>query len=193
MNIYVSHLSWGTKSDSLQNLFSQYGEVSSANVITDRETGRSRGFGFVEMPNETEGQAAIDALDGTDFEGKTIGVNVAKPKADRPAGGYGGGNRGGGYGGGYGNRRSKLPYGIYHPCFMRLRQGSLCPVSQGYEEIPEGCSVSERGRRTPEHREKGGNCRPHRPGLACRVTRGAHQNFARITVRLKAGHTPDRK
>ena len=100
MNIYVSHLSWGTKSDSLQNLFSQYGEVSSANVITDRETGRSRGFGFVEMPNETEGQAAIDALDGTDFEGKTIGVNVAKPKADRPAGGYGGGNRGGGYGGG---------------------------------------------------------------------------------------------
>ena len=68
MNIYVSHLSWGTKSDSLQNLFSQYGEVSSANVITDRETGRSRGFGFVEMPNETEGQAAIDALDGTDFE-----------------------------------------------------------------------------------------------------------------------------
>lgn len=85
--------------------FSQYGEVSSANVITDRETGRSRGFGFVEMPNETEGQAAIDALDGTDFEGKTIGVNVAKPKADRPAGGYGGGNRGGGYGGGYGNRR----------------------------------------------------------------------------------------
>ena len=97
MNIYVSHLSWGTKSDSLQNLFSQYGEVSSANVITDRETGRSRGFGFVEMPNETEGQAAIDALDG--------GVNVAKPKADRPAGGYGGGNRGGGYGGGYGNRR----------------------------------------------------------------------------------------
>lgn len=89
MNIYVSHLSWGTKGDSLQNLFSQYGEVSSANVITDRETG----------------QAAIDALDGTDFEGKTIGVNVAKPKADRPAGGYGGGNRGGGYGGGYGGNR----------------------------------------------------------------------------------------
>lgn len=54
------------------------------------------------MPNDAEGQAAIDALDGTDFEGKTIGVNVAKPKADRPAGGYGGGNRGGGYGG---NRR----------------------------------------------------------------------------------------
>ena len=83
MNIYVSHLSWGTKSDSLQNLFSQYGEVSSANVITDRETGRSRGFGFVEMPNETEGQAAIDALDGTDFEGKTIGVNVGRQTCRR--------------------------------------------------------------------------------------------------------------
>ena len=110
MNIYVSNLSWGTKSDSLQDLFSQYGEVTSANVITDRETGRSRGFGFVEMPNDAEGQAAIDALNNTDFEGKTIGVNVARPKAERPAGG--GFNRGGGYGrnnggggGGFNRRR----------------------------------------------------------------------------------------
>ena len=62
MNIYVSHLSWGTKGDSLQNLFSQYGEVSSANVITDRETGRSRGFGFVEMPNDAEGRQACRRL-----------------------------------------------------------------------------------------------------------------------------------
>lgn len=100
MNIYVSHLSWGTKSDSLQNLFEQYGEVSSASVITDRETGRSRGFGFVEMPNDQEGQAAIDALNGTDFEGQNINVNVARPKTDKPAGGgFGGGSRGG-YGGG---------------------------------------------------------------------------------------------
>ena len=83
MNIYVSHLSWGTKGDSLQNLFSQYGEVSSANVITDRETGRSRGFGFVEMPNDAEGQAAIDALDGTDFEGKTIGGELPVALTDR--------------------------------------------------------------------------------------------------------------
>lgn len=110
MNIYVAHLSWGTKSESLQELFSQFGEVTSANVITDRETGRSRGFGFVEMPNDAEGQAAIDALNNTQFEGQTIGVNVAKPREERPAGGrggYGGGNRGGGYGGNGGgyNRR----------------------------------------------------------------------------------------
>lgn len=102
MNIYVSNLSWGTKSDSLNDLFSQCGEVTSANVITDRETGRSRGFGFVEMPNDEEGQKAIDTLNNTDFEGKTISVNVARPKTDRPAGGGGSyGNRGGGsYGGG---------------------------------------------------------------------------------------------
>ncbi|MCI2144840.1 MAG: RNA-binding protein [Bacteroidales bacterium] len=102
MNIYVSHLSWGTKNDSLKALFEQYGEVSSASVITDRETGRSRGFGFVEMPNDEEGQKAIDALDNTDFEGKTITVNVARPREDR-SGGYGRG-RGNGYGRGRDDR-----------------------------------------------------------------------------------------
>ena len=108
MNIYVSNLSWGTQSESLQDLFSQYGEISSAHIVTDRESGRSRGFGFVEMPNDEEGQKAIDALNGTDFEGKTINVTVARPREERPSrGGYGGGNRGGynggnrgGYGGG---------------------------------------------------------------------------------------------
>ena len=79
MNIYVSHLSWGTSSEGLGNLFMQFGEVAPANVITDRETGRSRGFGFVEMPNEEEGQKAIDQLNGTSFEGQTITVNVARP------------------------------------------------------------------------------------------------------------------
>ncbi|MDR2969180.1 MAG: RNA-binding protein [Tannerellaceae bacterium] len=101
MNIYVSNLNFSTKSESLQELFAEYGEVSSANIITDRETGRSRGFGFVEMPNEEEGQKAIDELNGTDFEGKTITVNVARPKTERSDGGF---NRGGGYnrgGGGY--------------------------------------------------------------------------------------------
>ena len=88
MNIYVSNLSWGTQSDSLHELFTQYGEVSSANIITDRETGRSRGFGFVEMPNDDEAQKAIDTLNGTDFEGKTIIVNVARPREERPRGGY---------------------------------------------------------------------------------------------------------
>lgn len=118
MNIYVSHLSWGTSSEGLGNLFMQFGEVASANVITDRETGRSRGFGFVEMPNEEEGQKAIDQLNGTSFEGQTITVNVARPREERSSGGYGGnrgggygGNRGGGYGGnggGYGRNRYKF-------------------------------------------------------------------------------------
>lgn len=107
MNIYVSNLSWGTTDESLNELFSQYGEVTSARIITDRETGRSRGFGFVEMPDEAEGQKAIEEINDTNFEGKTISVSVARPREERPAGGgfnrgggYGGGNRGGGYGGG---------------------------------------------------------------------------------------------
>ena len=158
MNIYVSHLSWGTKSDSLQNLFSQYGEVSSANVITDRETGRSRGFGFVEMSQSPR---------QTDLPAVTAVATVAAVTAAATATGD-----------------TKLPYGIYHPCFMRLRQGSLfCPVSQGYEEIHEGCSVSERGRRTPEHREKGGNCRPHRPGWHA----GSHGEHPRISPESRQG------
>ena len=121
MNIYVSNLSWDTTSEGLQELFSQYGQVSSASVITDRETGRSRGFGFVEMDNDNEGQAAIDALNQSKFEGNVINVNVARPKAPRSFGG--GGNGGfrsrGGFGGdrrggsGYGNndRRGGSGYG----------------------------------------------------------------------------------
>ncbi len=97
MNIYVAHLSWGTEAEALQDLFAQFGEVSSANIITDRETGRSRGFGFVEMPNEEEAQKAIDALNGTEFDGRTINVSEARPREERPArgGNFGGGNRGG--------------------------------------------------------------------------------------------------
>ena len=101
MNIYVSNLSYNTDDESLQQLFADYGEVTSAKIITDRETGRSRGFGFVEMPNDTEGQKAIDELNETDFEGKTINVNVARPKMERSNGG--GFNRGGG--GGYNRNR----------------------------------------------------------------------------------------
>ncbi len=106
MNIYVSNINFRTTSESLESLFAQYGEVSSANIITDRETGRSRGFGFVEMPSEEEGQKAIDALNNTDFEGKTITVNVARPREERSdRGGYnrggGGGFNRGGNGGGY--------------------------------------------------------------------------------------------
>ena len=83
MNIYISNLNFATKDESLRNLFAGYGDVSSANIITDRETGRSRGFGFVEMPDETQGRSAIDALNETEFEGKVITVNVARPKTER--------------------------------------------------------------------------------------------------------------
>lgn len=93
MNIYVSSLNWDTSSDSLESLFSEYGEVSSARIITERETGRSRGFGFVEMPNDEEGQKAIESLNETEFEGKTISVSVARPREEKPR--YGN-NRGGG-------------------------------------------------------------------------------------------------
>jgi len=98
MNIYISNLSFNTRNESLQDLFAAYGEVTSANIITDRVTGRSRGFGFVEMPDDTEGQKAIDELNDTDFEGKTIVVNIARPRTERSNDGY---NRGGG---GYRNR-----------------------------------------------------------------------------------------
>lgn len=105
MNIYVSNLSYNSTNESLQTLFEEYGTVSSANIITDRETGRSRGFGFVEMPDDTEGQRAIDELNDTNFEGKTISVNVARPRVERSNNG-GGYNRGGNSGGGGGfNRR----------------------------------------------------------------------------------------
>ena len=102
MNIYVSNLNFSTASESLQELFAGHGEVDSAKIITDRETGRSRGFGFVEMPNDAEGQKAIDELNNTDFEGKTINVNVARPRTERSSGGY---NNRGGNGGGYNRNR----------------------------------------------------------------------------------------
>lgn len=108
MNIYVSNLNFRTNSESLQALFAQYGEVASANIINDRDTGRSRGFGFVEMPNDTEGQAAIEALNDTEFEGKVLTVNVARPRTEHSGGNYGNGGYGnGGYsrGGGYGRNR----------------------------------------------------------------------------------------
>lgn len=94
MNIYVSNLSYNTTSESLKELFAESGEVTSANVITDKFTGDSRGFGFVEMPDNAEGQKAIEELNETEFEGKTLNVNVARPRTDRNNGGQH--NRGGG-------------------------------------------------------------------------------------------------
>lgn len=96
MNIYVSKLSFDTTSESLKKLFAKFGATTSANIITDRGTGFSRGFGFVEMPDDSEGRQAIDELNNTEFEGKTISVNVARARNDRSSGGWNN-NGGGGY------------------------------------------------------------------------------------------------
>jgi RNA recognition motif-containing protein len=84
--VYVGNMNYGTTETSLRTLFSQYGEVSSVNIIMDRVTGRAKGFGFVEMPDDSAAHAAIEALDGQEFEGRQIRVNEAqdKPKSDRP-------------------------------------------------------------------------------------------------------------
>jgi len=101
MNIYVGNLSYGVDDAALQTMFGEFGEVTSAQVVMDRETGRSRGFGFVEMPDKTEAEAAMKALNGKDIDGRALTVNEARPKADRGTrGGGGGGGRGGGGGGG---------------------------------------------------------------------------------------------
>ena len=102
-NIYVGNLPWSTTTDDLYAMFQQYGAVTRAQVVTDRETGRSRGFGFVEMPNEAEAQAAIAALNNQPMNGRPLTVNVAKPREG--GGGGSGGRGGGGYGGGGGGRR----------------------------------------------------------------------------------------
>ena len=107
-NIYVGNLSFDVSDAQLQEAFGAHGEVNKASVVTDRMTGRSRGFGFVEMANDDEAAAAIEALNGTDLAGRAITVNVAKPRVDRGGGGGGGGGRGGdrgSRGGGGGGRR----------------------------------------------------------------------------------------
>jgi cold-inducible RNA-binding protein len=120
--LFVGGIPWATTSDDLQALFSQHGTVASATVISDKMTGRSRGFGFVEFENDAEADAATTALNNSDYNGRTLVVKEARPLEDRPKrsfgggggrgyggggggggggrGGYGGGNSGGGYGGG---------------------------------------------------------------------------------------------
>jgi RNA recognition motif-containing protein len=95
--LYVGGLSYSTTEESLENLFAQAGVVESARIITDRDTGRAKGFGFVEMSNDSEASRAITLLNGIDFEGRNITVNEARPQTDRP-------QRGGYRGGGYNNR-----------------------------------------------------------------------------------------
>jgi len=102
--LYVGGLPYSVTGDRLQEIFSEHGTVESASVISDKFTGQSRGFGFVEMSSSSEAQKAIESLNGTQFEGRSLTVNEAKPMAKREGfgGGGGGGNRGGGGGGGFG-------------------------------------------------------------------------------------------
>lgn len=109
MNIYVGNLPYSVRDQDLMTLFSEHGTVSSAKVVIDRETDRSKGFGFVEMPSADEGTNAINKLNGFEFAGRALRVNEARPREERPrtggggGGGYGGGRSGGGgYGGGGG-------------------------------------------------------------------------------------------
>jgi cold-inducible RNA-binding protein len=100
-NIFVGNLSFGTTEDTLRSMFDSYGAVDRVNIVTDRDTGQARGFAFVEMSVDSEGDAAINGLNGKDLDGRALNVNEARPKTDRASGG--GGNRGGG--GGRGNKR----------------------------------------------------------------------------------------
>jgi RNA recognition motif-containing protein len=97
MNLFVGNLAWTTTQADLEAAFGAYGEVTSAKIMTDRETGKSRGFAFVEMPNDAEARKAVDELNGKDLKGRAINVNEARPREERPrsgGGGFGGGDRG---------------------------------------------------------------------------------------------------
>lgn len=128
MKLYVGNLAFQTSSNDLQELFAQAGTVESASVVEDRDTGRSRGFGFVEMSSKEEGEAAISQFHGKEFNGRNLTVNEARPREDRGnrggggrggygggggrggnRGGYGGGGGRGGYGGGGGGNRDREP------------------------------------------------------------------------------------
>jgi hypothetical protein len=109
--LYVGNLSYSVRDEDLQQSFAEFGSVTSAKVMMDRDTGRSKGFGFVEMGTDSEAQAAISGMNGKDLDGRALVVNEARPREERPGGSFGGGGRsggggGGGYGGGGGGGRS---------------------------------------------------------------------------------------
>ncbi len=109
--LYVGNLAYSVRDESLHQAFSQYGTVTSAKVMMDRDTGRSKGFGFVEMGSDAEAQSAINGMNGQPLEGRPVVVNEARPREERP-GGFGGGGRGGyGGGGGGGGGGGRSPYG----------------------------------------------------------------------------------
>ncbi|MDQ3255987.1 MAG: RNA-binding protein [Acidobacteriota bacterium] len=111
IKLYVGNLSFQTSSEDLQDLFGQAGTVESASVVEDRETGRSRGFGFVEMATKEEGESAIQQFNGKDFNGRNLTVNEARPREDRGGGGGRGGGFGGNRGGGGGSGGGRGGYG----------------------------------------------------------------------------------
>jgi RNA recognition motif-containing protein len=106
-NIFVGNLSFGTTEDSLRSMFEAYGAVDRVNIVTDRDTGQARGFAFVEMGVDAEGERAINELNGRDLGGRTLNINEARPKTDRGSGGGGGGYRGNGGGGGGGRGKGR--------------------------------------------------------------------------------------
>jgi RNA recognition motif-containing protein len=108
--LYVGNLAYSVRDDSLQQAFAEFGTVTSAKVMMDRDTGRSKGFGFVEMGSDAEAQAAINGMNGQPLEGRAIVVNEARPREERPGGFGGGGGGRGGYGGG-GGGGGRSPYG----------------------------------------------------------------------------------
>jgi RNA recognition motif-containing protein len=110
MSIYVGNLSYEVTQEDLITVFGEYGTVKRVNLPTDRETGRPRGFGFVEMETEAQEDAAIEGLDGAEWMGRDLKVNMAKPREDHKGGGRSGGNRGGGGYGGGGGRRDRERY-----------------------------------------------------------------------------------
>ena len=108
MKIYVGNLSFNSTEDGLRNLFGEHGQVDEVAVVTDRDTGRPRGFAFVTMANDDEARAAMEAINETEFDGRTLKVNEARPREARSGGSGGGGGGGGrGYGGGGGGRRER--------------------------------------------------------------------------------------
>ena len=117
MEIYVGNLSYGTSEDGLNELFANHGAVRQVKIITDRDSGRSRGFGFVSMDNDQEAQAAIDAINGHEFDGRALVVNQSRERKPREGGGGGNFNRGGGNrggGGGYNSNRGGGDRGGYN-------------------------------------------------------------------------------
>ena len=135
--IYVGNLPYTADNDQLAQLFAVFGEVIEAAIIMDRDTGRSKGFGFVQMTNDDEAQKAISSLNGTMFGNRTIRVNEAQPRAERPRGGY---NDRGGYGGGYNDRGSSS--GDWR---RNDRDSDRGGYNGGYNDRPRRRDYNERG------------------------------------------------